>query len=143
MSFLLDVNVLIALLDQDHVFHARAEDWFEEHAPGGWATCPHSQNGALRILGSARYPGITVNPGAAASYLTALTAYPGHEFWPDEISLISSPIVDPGAIVSAAQVTDTYLLALAARNGGKLATFDRRLSVAAVAGGADALHVIA
>lgn len=144
MSFLLDVNVLIALLDQDHVFHNSAVDWFEPAAHGdGWATCPHTENGVLRILGSPRYPGGPATPGAAAHLLTSLIAYGGHEFWSDSISLVSSSVIDVSLLSNSAHVTDTYLLALAAHQGGKLATFDRRLSTGAVKEGSAFLHVIA
>lgn len=143
MSFLLDVNVLIALLDQDHLFHNSAVDWFESVAPAGWATCAHTENGVLRILGSSRYPAGPSTPAAAAPMLASLLAYEGHEFWSDSISLLSSSLIDIAAVANAAHVTDTYLLALAASRGGILATFDRRLSADAVKEGATSLHVIA
>lgn len=143
MIYLLDVNVLIALLDADHLFHDRAEDWFEHHAEAGWATSPHTQNGLLRILGSARYPSGPASPAGAASILRGLLDYRGHHFWPDDLSLVSDPAVDLGQLGTAAHVTDTYLLALAVRRGGKLATFDRRLSAQAVHDGRDALELIA
>jgi predicted nucleic acid-binding protein len=51
--------------------------------------------------------------------------------------------VDLDAILSSRHVTDTYLLALAVKHGGRLATFDKRLKPDAVKSGADALHIIA
>lgn len=71
-----------------------------------------------------------------------LHALPGHVFWPGDISLVDVDYVDPAQVLTSAQVTDTYLLALAVAHDGKLATFDRRLSVKAVKGGKTALHVI-
>ena len=66
----------------------------------------------------------------------------GHEFWPDDLDLLNDPRVSTTNILTHGQVTDTYLLALAVTHGGRLATFDRRLSTKAVAGGAQALELI-
>jgi predicted nucleic acid-binding protein len=62
--------------------------------------------------------------------------------WPDNLSLLDNPIVDLASVSSSGRVTDTYLLVLAAQNGGKLPTLDRRLSAAAVNGGAGALKIV-
>ncbi len=75
--------------------------------------------------------------------MVQLRALPGHVFWPDDISLVDPAKVDPAQILTSAQVTDSYLLALAVSHGGRLATFDRRLSVKAVKGGKAALQLIA
>jgi uncharacterized protein len=139
---LLDVNVIIALIDPDHIAHERAHEWFERRALGGWATCPIVENGAIRIVGSSGYDNVPGGCGAAAESVQSLCDDPRHCFWPDDLSLIRSPHVDVGRLLSPGQVTDTYLLALAVANGGRLATLDRRLSVAAVSGGAAALEVI-
>ena len=142
MTYLLDVNVLLALLDADHVFHDQAHSWFEANAADSWATCPITENGAIRILGQPRYPKGPGIPAAAAERLKIALDLPGHCFWQDEVSLLSSPLVDVSAIGTSAQITDTYLLALAVCRGGMLATFDRRVSTAAVAGGPEALRLI-
>ncbi|CAC48797.1 hypothetical protein FB001_102171 [Ensifer sp. SEMIA 135] len=72
-----------------------------------------------------------------------LRSLPGHVFWPDDVSLVGSSDIIPSKILTSGQVTDTYLLALAKARGGKLATFDRKLSAAAVTKGNSALHLIA
>jgi toxin-antitoxin system PIN domain toxin len=143
VTYLLDVNVLLALLDADHVFHDQAHCWFEAEVTDGWATCPITENGVIRILGQPRYPKGPGTPAAAAQLLRTALSMPRHVFWPDDISVVSSPNVHCAALGTSAQVTDTYLLALAIHHGGILATFDRRLSPAAVPGGAKALQVIA
>lgn len=66
-----------------------------------------------------------------------------HSFWTDRVSLLDRTCVDANRLTISAQVRDTYLLALAASRGGKLATLDRRLSAVAVPNGAEALAVIA
>lgn len=142
MTYLLDVNVLIALLDQDHVYHNNSQQWFKANARAGWATCPITENGVIRILGHSRYPKGPGTPAAAAELLSGMLQADGHEFWTDDISLFSAPNVRLEAIGTAAQVSDTYLLALAVHRRGRLATFDRRLSSKAVANGADAVALI-
>lgn len=142
MTFLLDVNVLVALIDPAHVQHDAAHEWFAKHGKKAWATCPLTQNGVMRIVGHARYPNSPGTPAAVAQLMAGLCALPGHVFWPDDISLLDTRKLDAARILNSAQVTDSYLLALACVHGGKLATFDRRLVVDAVRGGAKGLHLI-
>lgn len=142
MTFLLDVNVLVALIDPAHVQHDAAHDWFAKHGKKAWATCPLTENGVIRIVGNARYPNSPGTPAAVAQLMTGLCALPGHAFWPDDISLLDTKKLDAMRILNSAQVTDSYLLALACTHGGKLATFDRRLVTDAVRGGVKGLHLI-
>ena len=142
MTFLLDVNVLIALIDPTHVAHDGAHSWFAETGGASWATCPITENGVIRIVGHPRYPNSAGSPAAVAPIMTRLRALPGHVFWPDDLTLMRSDLVDPAEIKTPAQVTDTYLLALAVANKGRLATLDRHLSPSAVRRGRAALHVI-
>jgi toxin-antitoxin system PIN domain toxin len=143
MTYLLDVNVLIALIDPAHVQHDAAHDWFAAHGKKSWASCPLTENGVVRIVGNVCYPNSPGTPAAVAQLMTGLCALPGHVYWPDDISLLDAKKIDASRILSSAQVTDSYLLALACAHGGKLATFDRRLVVDAVRGGTKALHLIA
>jgi toxin-antitoxin system PIN domain toxin len=140
--FLLDVNVLIAMIDPSHVQHDHAHDWFAAEGKQAWATCPLTENGVLRIVGAGRYPNSPGTPAAVAELLTVLRGLSGHEFWPDDITFINNPGVNSARLLNSGQVTDTYLLALASAHGGKLATFDRQLVVDAVVNGATALHLI-
>jgi hypothetical protein len=140
--YLLDVNVLIALIDPAHMQHDRAHEWFAATGKQAWATCPLTQNGVLRIVGSARYPNSPGNPAVVAPILSGLLALDGHEFWAEDISLFDSALVDPTRLLDSAQITDSYLLALASAHDGQLATFDRRLVADAVRNGRQALHVI-
>ena len=93
-------------------------------------------------MGHARYPNSPGTPAAVAPLLATLRALPGHVFWPDDISLLDADRIDPARLLSPAQVTDSYLLALACAHGGQLASFDRRLVKDAVRGGARRLHLI-
>jgi uncharacterized protein len=139
---LIDINVLIALIDPAHIQHDRAHEWFAASGKKAWATCPLTENGVLRIVGHARYPNSPGTPAAVAELLTALCRLPGHDFWPDDITLLDPGRVDGSRILDSAQVTDSYLLALAGAHGGQLATFDQRLVADAVVNGAHALHLI-
>lgn len=128
---LLDVNVLVALLDGGHLHHAAATAWLLAHAASGWASCPLTQNGCLRILSLNSYP--NAQPTAVvAERLARATAGELHAFWPDSISLLAPAVLRWDRVLSSRQVTDTYLLALAAAHGGRLVTFDRGISIKAV-----------
>jgi len=140
--FLLDINVLIALIDPTHVQHDRAHAWFRSKGQKAWATCPLTENGVLRIVGHRRYPNSPGSPSAVAELLAVFWKLPGHAFWPDDVSLLDPRNVDATRLLDSAHLTDSYLLALARLHGGRLATFDRRLVIDAVIDGDKALHVI-
>jgi toxin-antitoxin system PIN domain toxin len=142
MAYLLDVNVLIALLDAGHVQHEAAHAWFGQVGHEAWATCPLTENGVLRIIGNPRYPNTLETPAAVAPLVARLREHPSHEFWADDVSLLDAQYVDASRILATDQVTDTYLLALARAHRGTLATFDRRLVVDAVPDGARHLELI-
>jgi uncharacterized protein len=142
MAFLLDVNVLIALIDPAHIQHDAAHHWFGTVGKKEWASCPITENAVLRIVGDSRYPN---SPGTAADVADILAEFlklPGHVFWADDLSLLSSPAVDATRLLTSRQVTDSYLLALACAHDGQLATFDRRFVTSPIRGGAHALHMI-
>ena len=131
MRALLDVNVLIALLDADHSLHARATTWFASHARAGWASCPITQNGCVRIMSHPGYPNALPVPTViAAAAEASATAF--HEFWPDDVSLLDARVVDAARIHGPRQLTDVYLLALAVRHGGRFVTFDASVPLDAV-----------
>ena len=140
--YLLDVNVLIALIDPAHVQHDRAHDWFAAKGRKAWATCPLTENGVVRVVGRARYPNSPGTPAAVSELVAILRALGGHEFWSDDVTLFDGARIDPARLLDSGQVTDTYLLALAKAHGGQLATFDRHLVTEAVIGGAKVLHLI-
>lgn len=141
VTWMLDVNVLIAMVDPAHVHHRRAHAWMQAGVRS-WATCPLTENGVVRIVGNKRYPTHPGSVAQVAAMIVTIRALPGHVFWPDDISLLGAERVDPSRLLDSAQITDTYLLALAVAHGGKLATFDKRLVADAVEGGKAALHLI-
>lgn len=140
--FLLDVNVVIALLDPAHVLHNRAHVWFAAKGHQAWATCPLTENGVLRIVGHPRYPNCPGSPAAVAELLGSFTKLPGHAFWSDDISLLDSERINTARLLDSSHVTDSYLLALALSHKGQLATFNRRIPVEPVIDGSKALHLI-
>jgi len=138
--YLLDVNVLIALVDTDHVHHETVADWFWQQHLNGWATCPITENGFIRILGHVNYPNGPQSADAARGLLVALCAQPGHQFWADTVSMRT--LSRYPKLPASKQITDYYLLASAIAKQAKLATLDQRISPGLLAGGADALHVL-
>lgn len=122
---LLDVNVLIALAWPNHVHHEIAQRWFESSGRKAWATCPLTQLAFVRISSNPGIVAAAVSPRDAARLLSAITAQPGHEFWPDELDLAAIAEFSSLALIGHRQVTDAYLVALARGRGGRLATLDR------------------
>lgn len=133
MRSLLDVNVLIALIDPDHVSHAIAKRWWLEHREAGWASCPLTQNGCVRIISQPGYP----NAQAVATVielLINLCADPCHEFWPDDASLLDARRFHHAHVHGHRQLTDLYLLGLAVAHQGRLVSFDEKIPLSAVHG---------
>ena len=140
MRALLDVNVLIALLDRDHLHHTRAMTWFVDHIDDGWASCPLTQNGCIRILSQPSYPN-ALPAGVVAERLAEATQTPHHAFWPDGVSVLEPGLVSWASVLGSRQVTDVYLLALAVRMKGRFVTLDHAVPLNAVPGAA-AKHLV-
>ena len=130
-TYLLDVNVLIAILDAQHVAHQRAKQWFEALGASQWLTSPTTQNGAIRILGNPKYSS-DITPSRVIQSLHILTRRGTHRFIADSVSMLDPEIIAPDRLLSHSQITDSYLLALAAEHDASLATFDKRLVTSAV-----------
>jgi toxin-antitoxin system PIN domain toxin len=128
---LLDVNVLVALLDRDHADHDRAMEWIDREIAHGWASCPITENGLVRVMSQPRYPS-PVSPAAAVELLARATGSGHHEFWPCDLSVLDAAVVDRHRLHGPRQVTDAYLLALAVARDGRLITFDRAIPQSAV-----------
>lgn len=124
-GYLLDVNVLIALTWPTHVHHVAARRWFDRESRDGWATCPVTQLGFVRVSSNPSTIRDAVRPAEAVAMLERLKALPGHYFWADEVAVTLAGPFASLSLVGHRQVTDAYLLALAQHHGGKLATLDR------------------
>ena len=118
-AVLLDANVLIALVVDNHVHHDQAEAWFIASGTG-FATCPVTQGSLMRLL---------IREGQAAesarSVLQEITGSPRHEFWPDNASYHDIPVA---GIIGHRQMTDAYLAHLARSYSARLVTFDQALA---------------
>jgi toxin-antitoxin system PIN domain toxin len=133
MRALLDVNVLIALLDGSHIHYRLVTDWLARNLGKGWASCPVTQNGCIRILSQSGYPN-SVPAAQAAARLTEATQHASHAFWADSISLLHPGRMMWDHVLSSRHVTDAYLLALAVEQGGRFVTLDRGIPLGAVGG---------
>ncbi len=133
MRALLDVNVLVALLDADHVDHLRARQWLSAEIRHGWASCAVTQNGFVRVVSQPRYPSPVTTPEAVAR-LRHATSTEHHDYWPCSMSFLDPGRVDPSRVHGPRQVTDVYLLALAVERGGRLVTFDGSIPRSAALG---------
>lgn len=130
---LLDVNVLVALFQPDHPHHETAHDWFADTHVDGWATCPITQNGFVRIFANPRH-GALNRPVDLLNHLASLCRSKHHVFWPDSVSLTDDKLFNAGVIRGYRQLSDIYLLGLAKKMGGYLATFDAGIPLSAVIG---------
>jgi toxin-antitoxin system PIN domain toxin len=129
---LLDVNVLVALFDPDHVHHDLAHDWFADQRSAGWATCPVTENGLIRVLSSPRFREAGLAISDLAARLRVLRSVGRHVFWADDISMTDERVFRPLSMRGHRQITDVYLAGLAQANGGHLATLDRTIPVRAI-----------
>lgn len=141
MRALLDVNVLLALLDADHVDHVTARSWLSAEIGHGWASCALTQNGVVRVISQPRYPS-PVSPAEAIRRLLRATSTEHHEFWDCGLSVLDTRILNPTRIHGPRQVTDAYLLALASEHGGRFVTFDRGVPLDAVQGAGETNLVV-
>lgn len=140
MRALLDVNVLIALLDAGHVHHQRATQWLQREIANGWATCPLTQNGCLRVMAQPAYPQ-ALPLAAVAARLARATAHSAHAFVADDYSLLDGDLLNWPQLLGHRQITDSYLLGLAVRHGCRFVTFDARIQPGMVTG-AQARHLV-
>ncbi|MEQ1595096.1 MAG: TA system VapC family ribonuclease toxin [Casimicrobium sp.] len=137
---LYDVNMLIALFDPQHVRHADAHAWHGANGEHGWASCPLTQNGLMRIMSQPRYS----SPQPLASMLHVVREFSGdsaHAFWADDLSLAAGDVLTPGFSLTSGMLTDLYLLALAMKHEGRLVTLDARIPINAVVGATPA-HLV-
>jgi hypothetical protein len=143
MRALLDVNVVIALLDASHTFHRKAHSWWAVNAMDGWAGCPLVENGVVRVMASPAYSStrrFSVE-GLVAS-LSQFVSATNHEFWCDDLSLRDTAIFATERVLGSKQLSDVYLLALAANHAARLVTFDQAIPLSAVKGASPANLVV-
>ena len=126
-GYLLDTNLLIALFWPRHAQHELAVKWFTRHRGKGWVTCPFTQAGFVRVVSNPAFSRDAVQPREALHVLSANTAAKDHTFWPDEMPFAEAVAFAGVRLMGHQQVTDAYLLGLAIRRGGMLATLDQSI----------------
>lgn len=125
MTWLLDVNVLLALAWPNHVHHARSHRWFRSIEGELWATCPTTQTGFVRVSSNRRALPYARTPLEALALLRSIVSLPGHEFWADDVDLTALDWLESVPLVGHLQLSDLRLVALARRRAGSVVTFDR------------------
>ena len=133
MRALLDVNVLVALFDAAHVSHGAALGWLDEQGEAGWASCPITQNGCIRVMSQPGYPN-NVPVSVITERLRDAARHRAHQFWADDVSVLDSKTIDMSRVHGPRQLSDVYLLALAVSHKGRLVTLDQAIPLEAVAG---------
>jgi uncharacterized protein len=135
--YLLDVNVLLALLSENHIHHQIVTAWF--NSPGlQWAICPFTEAGFLRNATAPRPGQITMSEATAVLMRMALA--PGYHYLPITVGwqTLCSPFFK--RLYGTRQVTDAYLLGLAVRDGLILVTMDK--AIMHLAGNEHSKHVL-
>lgn len=127
-GYLLDTNVLVALLWPSHAEHAVAARWFQRHRASGWASCPLTQSGFVRIVSNPAFSRDAVTPREASELLAVNTAAGDHVFWSDDLPYAEASAFAGARLVGHQQVTDAYLLGLAIRRAGVLVTLDKGIA---------------
>jgi len=142
VTYLLDINVLVALFDPAHLHHDPAHQWFRSIGRVSWSTCPLTEIGLVRVLSNPGYTTVSANPEEIVARLRIFCRLAGHVFWPMAVSLTDALRFDVSKLSGHQQITDLYPVGLAASYGGKLATFDTRIPVTALRGVAGAVENI-
>lgn len=142
MPYLLDVNILIALIDDRHVMHDRAHEWFDQTGGQQWLTCPITETGLVRILGNPKYGNGPIGPERTLASLNTLVARGNHGFIPDSVSLRDGALFDFQRLRNTRHLTDMYLLVLAHVHAAVLVTFDSRIDPGLAGLGHESLHLI-
>jgi toxin-antitoxin system PIN domain toxin len=135
------VSVRVALCEPDHVNHQIAHDWFADHQSAGWATCPLTENGLVRVTTSPSFFDPPHRPFDVIEQLRRFCDSSHHQFWPDSVSLTDERIFAAPFIRGHKQVTDIYLLGLAKSRAGIFVTLDTSIPLDAVKGARKA-HLI-
>jgi len=128
------VNVLVALFDPSHDSHEDAHRWLGRNRKHGWATCPITINGCVRVLSNPAYPNAAETPADMIGRVRSFCSATDHHFWADSVSILDESLFRPSMVAGHQKITDAYLLGLAVRNHGRLATFDRSIPMRAVPG---------
>jgi toxin-antitoxin system PIN domain toxin len=126
-AYLLDVNVLVALMWPAHESHVVAQAWFTRNREHKWATCPLTEAGFVRIVSNPAFSPQAVSPSQALEVFTASIAHPRHVFWPDDLSVAEALRPFRSKLTGHHQITDAYLLGLALTKKSVLVTFDRAI----------------
>jgi toxin-antitoxin system PIN domain toxin len=129
---LLDTSVLIALLDASHVHHTLCTQWLA-HQSGGWASCPITLNGCIRIMAQPSYPNRLPMQTVVAGLQQAML-HPMHVFWADEINPLQSDALNWSKLLRPTDITDAYLLSLAVSKQACLVSLDRGIALSWVVG---------
>jgi hypothetical protein len=120
--YLFDVNVLVAILDEDHIHHQAATEWFD--TPGlQWAICPFTEAGLLRYMTRPKTGDMSMEE--ATTMVARLAQEPGYNYQPISADWQTLCGRFFKRLFGHKQITDAYLLGLAVREGSVLVTFDR------------------
>jgi len=99
--------------------------WFSDVRTEGWATCPLTEVGFVRVSSNVKVIPDARPPAQVMALLERMREVDRHTFWADDVSPVDRDAIAFERVVGYRQVTDAHLLSLAIRRGGRMATFDR------------------
>lgn len=123
MTFLLDVNALVALGFVHHEFHERVARWIKAENFPTAVTCSITELGFVRVLSQAAIYGFTVAEARNSLLRLKRTKILPFTFIPDDHDISRLP----AWATTPKQTTDGHLLELAAAHGAVLATLDQKI----------------
>lgn len=137
-GYLLDVNTLLALAEEEHEHHGLVMEWFQSMTPREWGVCPFTEAGFLRLATNPKVGAHAVEE--AVAILDSISALPGYRFWPISDSWVRLSAPFSARLFGHQQITDASMLGLALKEDGVLVTLDQ--AVKYLAGPRYAQHVL-
>jgi toxin-antitoxin system PIN domain toxin len=141
VTFLLDVNVLMAITWPSHVAHGKAQSWFIETGKAGWVTSPATESGFIRLSSNPLVVSDVVAPNTCAAVLESLKQIGTYRFVADEVSLAGELARSEVPLTGHRQVSDAHLAIVAHVHNCVFATLDKGAAALAQRFGAEALLI--
>jgi hypothetical protein len=139
---LLDLNVLIALTEPDHIHHGKTQKWFDSSSNQSLGICPLTEAGFVRITTSTSFQPAPHSLEQAIGILQVLKGHVAYSYWEIRESWVSLTAPFSARISGHQQITDAYLLGLAIKESGALVTFDKAIKYMAGPQFADNLLIL-
>ena len=122
-GYLLDVNVLVALILSGHRDHGVVTRWLAGIGEVAWGTCVLTEAALLKVMTNPQAGGQTME--VSRETLAIIARHPSHRFWPitQSCNSLTAPLAEH--LFGHKQLIDAMVLGLAVSQNGVLVTMDR------------------